>query len=189
MGSGTGHLLYQVLTQLVAYSFPVLNKLMGQLDGLGAVLFDRTSKNILQELAFLRRDILAHRRITRPQIPVLEALESKKFPFLQLDTNIYFGDLADQFRRIWVELEELKEVGEGLQDTRAQLTNQHTNEVVRILTVFASIMLPLTVITGFYGMNVALPLGDVAWAFGGILVVMGVVSAGLLLFLIRHRWL
>ena len=88
-----------------------------------------------------------------------------------------------------MELEELKEVGEGLQDTRAQLTNQHTNEVVRILTVFASIMLPLTVITGFYGMNVALPLGDVAWAFGGILVVMGVVSAGLLLFLIRHRWL
>ena len=88
----------------------------------------------------------------------LEALESKQFPFLELNSDVYFGDLADQMRRI------------------------------RILTIFASIMLPLTVITGFYGMNVDLPLDGFTWAYGVILGVMGAFVAGLLLFLVRHRW-
>ena len=188
MGFGPGFLLYEVLNGLVAYSFPILNKLIAQIDEIESRLFERRSKSLLQDMALLRRDVLAYRRIARPQIPVLEALESKQFPFLELNSDVYFGDLADQMRRIWVELEELKEVGEGLQDTHAQLTNQHTNEVIRILTIFASIMLPLTVITGFYGMNVDLPLDGFTWAYGVILGVMGAFVAGLLLFLVRHRW-
>jgi magnesium transporter len=188
MSFGTGFMLYQVLARLVDYSMPILNKLIGQVDGLEAMLFDRKSRNLLQDLAFLRRDILSYRRIVRPQIPVIEALESQEFAFLEVSSDVYFGDLADKMRRIWVELEELKEVGEGLQDTHAQLTNQHTNEVIRLLTVFASIMLPLTVVTGFFGMNVALPLAGVSWAYGVILAAMVAISVALVLFLVRRRW-
>ena len=189
MGFGSGYLLYRVIGGLVEYSFPILNRLIEEVDALEARLFERRSRILTQDLAFLRRDILSYRRSARPQIPVLEALESKGFAFLELNSDVYFGDLADQMRRIWVELEELKEVGEGLQDTHAQLTSQHTNEVIRVLTVFASVMLSLTVITGFYGMNVALPLEGHRWAFGAILGAMGVFSVGLFLFLVRRRWL
>ncbi|MEK9659087.1 MAG: magnesium transporter CorA family protein [Chloroflexota bacterium] len=189
MGFGSGFLLYQILSRLVDYSFPILNKVMGQVDGLESVLFEGASDTILRDLAFMRRDILAYRRIVRPQIPVLEALESNKYPFLHLNMDVYFGDLADQVRRIWVELEDLKEVAQGLQDTHAQLTNQHTNEVIRVLTVFASVMLPLTVVTSFYGMNVPLPFEQTGWTALAILAFMAAMSAGLMAFLVRRKWL
>jgi magnesium transporter len=188
MGHGSGYLLYTVLDRLVDYCGPILNKLISNVDSVETQVLDRKG-DVLQELAVVRRDILSYRRVVRPQIQVLETLESKEFPFLKLESGVYFGDLADHMRRIWVELEELKEVSEGLQETHAAVTSQHTNEVIRVLTVFASIMLPLTVITGLYGMNVGLPGQSSAFAFLSVVGGMTALTVGMLGFFWKRGWL
>ncbi len=180
MGSGSGFLLYCLFERLVRYGFPMLSKLIGNVDALESRLLDGRASRSLRELAYVRRDILSYRRVIRPQIDVIETMESGEFPFLHLDADVYFGDLADQFRRIWVELEELKEVTEGLQDAHMAVTTEHTNEVVRVLTLFAAVLLPLSLIAGLYGMNVPLPGGSESWTLWVLAGVMVTIAAGLL---------
>ena len=188
MGQSTGYLLYRVLDGLVAYCFPILNKMITNVDSLEVKIFDISAKELARELSVVRRDILAYRRIVRPQIQVMELLEKKEYPFLKVDPDVYFGDLADGMRRTSVELEDLKEVIEALHDTHNSLTYHRTNEVIRILTIIATIMLPLSVLSGVYGMNVDLPWGGRNFTFGLILGVMGLIAGGMMLFFRSRRW-
>ena len=189
MGYGSGLLLYRVLDALVDYCFPILNKLITQVDGLETRILDWGSRNLLRELAFVRRDVLSYRRVVRPQIGVLESLERREYSFIKLNADVYFGDLADHMRRLSSELEDLKEVVEGLQDTYTSVTSQQTNRVIRLLTLFASFLLPMTVVTGFYGMNIQLPGMDTSWIFMPILAAMLALPTGLLLLLWKRDWL
>ena len=188
MGHSSGYLLYQVLDGLVDYCFPSLNKVIERVDDLEVRVFDMAAKELARELLVTKRDILAYRRIVRPQIEVLELLEKKEYPFLKVDPDVYFGDLADHMRRISVELEDLKEVIQGLHDTHVSLTTDRTNEVIRTLTIIATIMLPLSVLSSLYGMNVSLPFDSSPYAFLVVLAVMAIVAGGMLLFFRSRRW-
>ena len=117
-------------------------------------------------------------------------LSWKEYPFLKVDPDVYFGDLADHMRRISVELEDLKGVIQGLHDTHVSITTYRTNEVMVIptLTIIATIMLPLSVLSGLYGMNVSLPLDSSPYAFLVVLVVMAIVAGGMLLRFRSRRW-
>lgn len=188
MSRSSGFLLYRILDVLVDYCFPILNKLIQQVDELEERALDPTARTI-QELAVIRRDIIAYRRIIRPQIAVMEALEAKEYPFLKVDPDVYFGDLADHTRRIWEELEELREVMEGLHDTIFTLSTQFSNDVMRILTVLFAALLPVTVVGTLYGMNVALPVQESPQAFWWLLAAAGVLSGVLFLYFWRRGWL
>lgn len=165
MARSSGYLLYRILDVLVDYCFPILGKIMEQVDEVEEHLFERGTRQIAERLSFIRRDIIAYRRIIRPQIGVMELLERREYPFLKVDPDVYFGDLADHTRRIWAELEELREVSQGLNETLFTLSSQLTNDALRILTVIFTLLLPITVIGTMYGMNVHLPFADNPLAF------------------------
>ena len=116
-------------------------------------------------------------------------LQHKEYPFLKVDPDAYFGDLADHVRRIWSELEELKEVIEGLGDAYNSLTSHQTNLVIRILTIISTILLPLSLISGLYGMNVRLPLADTRFAFVVVLAIMLAIAGSMLVFFRSRHWL
>jgi len=189
MGPTSGHLLYRILDGLVDYCFPILNKVIANVEAIEDRVLDERARELVREITIQRRDIISLRRIIRPQIGVLEALEQRPIPFLKAKLDVYFSDLADHFRRIWNELEEMKEVVDALSDSHSTLTSHHTNEVMRILTIIATIMLPLTVITGIYGMNIGLPLEHSPLAFAVILGVMAVISLVMLGYFRARRWL
>jgi magnesium transporter len=189
MRRSSGYLLYRILDVLVDYCFPILNKVIENVDKLEDSIFDERGHDVVREISIVRRDIIAYRRIIRPQMGVLEALEQGEIPFLKVDPDVYFGDLADHIRRVWDELEELKEVIEGLSTSHSSLSVHHTNQVIRILTFISTVMMPPTVIASIYGMNVGLPFEESRAAFG---VVIGVIVAftGVMLFLLwRRRWI
>lgn len=188
MGHSSGYLLYRVLDGLVDYCFPILNRLIEAVDTLEARVLDTAAKGLPGELSVTKRDILAYRRIVRPQFQALELLEKKEYPFLKVDPDVYFGDLADHVRVIAVELEDLKEVVESLQNTHVSLTTHRTSEVMRLLTIIATIMLPLSVLSGLYGMNVNLPLDESRYAFGAVIAVMAAIAGGMLFFFRSRRW-
>jgi magnesium transporter len=189
MGQTSGYLLYRILIVLADYCFPMVNKIMENVDHMEENLFGRNTKRVLEELSVVRRDIIAYRRIFRPQVELIEKLEQKEYPVLRVDPDLYFGDLADHTRRIWTELEEVKEVTDGLNDTLFSLSTYVSNDVIRILTIAFTMLLPLMVVTGAYGMNVRLPLASNALAFWLVnLIALG--FGGLLLLAFRlRRWL
>jgi len=188
-GHDSGHLLYRILADLVAYMFPILSKVIQTVDELEAGIFESASaESLTRKLSVTRRDILSFRRIVRPQIGVMELLESTEYPFLKVDPDVYFGDLADSMRRIWVELDDLQDMIEGLSDSHVSLTSQQTNQVMRLLTVISTIMLPLSVVSGLYGMNVSLPIEDSPHGFWVVLGIMALIAVGMLVFFRYRRW-
>lgn len=192
MSRASGFLLYRILDVLVDYCFPIVNKVIENVDRLEESLFERRQR-LIAELAIVRRDVIAFRRIIRPQIEVMETLERKEYPFLKVDPDVYFGDLADHTRRIWEELEELKEVADGLNDTLFTMASSYNNEVLRVLTIIFTALLPITLVSSLYGMNVPLPLGSNpgghSLAFWIVLLISGVISGIMLLSFRLMRWL
>lgn len=151
---GSAMVLYEIIDTLFQYCFPILDKISERLAKTNEVLFSEKPSFIVPELAKLNQEIISFRKTMSPQRVVARDLEDKIKPFLAKGNDLYFDDITDSIEKIWNTLENLKEVSESLQRTHDSYNTYRLNEVMRILTVFSAIMLPLTVITGFYGMNV-----------------------------------
>ena len=189
MGRSSGFLLYAVLDRLVDYCYPILNKIGANVEDVEDRVFSQDSRRTVQELSVLRRDIIAYRRIIRPQIGVIASLEQRERPFLKEDLEAYFGDIADHIGEIWDALEDYKEVIDGLNDTNNTLTSYRINDVMRVLTIISTIMLPLSVISGIYGMNVSLPLEGHPLAYAFVVLLMAVITVSMLTVFRFKRWI
>src|SRR5512133_1061962 len=186
MGKGSGTLLHRIVDRLVDHCFPILNKIDANREAVEDTIFEENVRQTVQDISMIRRDIINFRRIIKPQIPVIASLQHKKRPFFSEELEAYFGDVSDHVARIWDILEDYKEVVEGLADTNDSLTSYRLNQVMKILTTISVIMLPLTLVSGIYGMNIALPFQENAEA---VVIVAGlmVLIAGRLLYYFRRR--
>lgn len=189
LGRGGSKTFYAVIDRLVDYIFPILYKVDANIRELEEEIFTEDSRQIIQDLSFIRRDILALRRIIRPQIVLLENLEKVDRPFIREELDVYFGDILDHLVKGADIVEEHLEIINGLSDTANTLVTYRLNEVIRILTVISVLMLPLTLISGIYGMNVDLPFQRTDLSFELVIGMMFVIATGMLAYF-RHRgWL
>jgi len=189
MGRGASRLLYSVIDALVDYCFPILDKVDNNLRAIEDEMFTADMRRIVEEISIVRRDIIALRRIIKPQIAIVTNLERKDRPFIREDLDVYFGDIADHLNKAWDILEDYRQVIEGLSETSDSVSSYRINEVMRILTVISVIMLPLSLISGIYGMNVLLPMARHPYSFFAILGLMVVIAVGMLLYFKHRRWL
>ena len=191
MSKGSGYLLYQILDRCVDASFPMLGQLGRKLRRLEDDIFERGgSARIVRDISNAKQEIINFRAVIRPQRAVFRALERAKQRYLTDDLDIYFDDLTDASERIWDVLENFMEIINGLESTNESVISHRLNEVLRTLTAVTVILLPLTLITGFFGMNVDFPGQEHRAAyFWGIVVVMIVLLAGMVLFFRRRGWL
>jgi len=192
MGRSSGFLLYHILDRLTNYCFPILNKVIENIEEIEDVIFTRTTPSTVRQISLLRRDLISFRRVIRPQIGVIETLEKEEYPFFKEDQEIYFGDVADHIRKIWDGLEDCKEVVDGLAETSNWLTSHRIQEIMRVLTIVMAILAPLTLLSGIFGMNVPLPGGVDSGSLlplGILLSIMALVGTGMFIYLRRRRWL
>ena len=189
MMRSSGYLMYRVLDRLVDYCFPILNKIVANIEAVEDAIFDERPHGTVRELSVLRRDVISYRRMIRPQTEVIEMLEQRELPFIHEDPDVYFGDLADHMRKIRDTLDDYKEVIEGLNDTNNSLISSRINRVMRVLTIISTIMLPLSVVSGILGMNVGLPLQGSPFAFIAVMGFMFCIVVGMLVFLRSKRWI
>jgi magnesium transporter len=190
MSKGTGYLLYVIIRELFDDTFPMVDDIEKSMTGLEHDLFDGDAeKDMVRDILWLKKDIITFRRIISPQRAVIAQLEHKNKKFLPENLEVYFDDVVDKIEKIWGNLENLKELAEDLQDTNEVLISHQTNRVIKILTVFSVILLPLTLITGFYGMNIDLPYANLSNAVLGIGVSMFVLALFMLVFFKYKRWL
>jgi len=186
---GSGRLLYEVLDDLFDYCFPILDKIAYKLDSIEDDIEDRRSEEIVTDISKVKQEIISYRKIVKPQRPALRLLERHIERFLPEELELYFDDLVDASERIWDLLDNYKEVVEALESTNESVISHRQNDVLRLLTVMSVIILPVTLITGIFGMNVNFPGFGSAEAFWIIVGAMVATAASLIAFFRYKGWL
>jgi magnesium transporter len=186
---GSGYLLYHVVDQSFDYCFPMLRKIGNKLEQLEEDIFIGRGEEIVRDISNVKQEIINFRKIIRPQRTVLPDLERTKQRYLADELEIYFDDVVDASERIWDMLENYKEVVEALEDTNESVISHRVNDILRVLTAFSVVVLPLTLIASLWGMNVGVPGEQSIGAFWIIVGVMVAMLVGMVAFF-RHRgWL
>jgi magnesium transporter len=189
MGKGSSRLFYAVIDSLVDYILPILYKVDANIRNIEEDLFTQDLRHVIEDITFVRRDVIALRRIIRPQIGIVANLEKADRPFIHEELEVYFGDILDHLQKASDLLTDYDEVIEVLAESADTLASHRINEVMRILTVISVIMLPLTLISGIYGMNVSLPMHENPYAFTMIIGGMFLIMATMLYIFRRRKWL
>ena len=145
---GSGRLLYEVLDDLFDYCFPILDKIGHKLDALEDDVFEGRSEEVVRDISNVKQEIISYRKIVKPERSTLRLLERHVERFLPEELDLYFDDIVDAAERIWDILDNYKEVVEALEDTNESVISHRQNDVLRFLTVFSVVLLPLSVITG-----------------------------------------
>jgi len=191
LSQGSGYLLYRIIDRLVDYCLPILNKIGNNIEDTEDNIFSSSGVlKAIEDLSILRRDVISFRRTIWPMRAVIGSLEPKVRRFTDMDMVVYFGDMVDHVDKIWDGLDEYKEIIEGLNATYDSLATHRTNEVIRMLTIIATILLPITVVASIFGMNI--PLGPfTASPYSALcvsLICLAIIS-GMLYFFRRQRWI
>src|ERR1043166_6078209 len=176
---GSGRLLYEVLDDLFDYCFPILDKIGHKLDSIEDDMFEGRAEDVVRDISNVKQEIISYRKIIKPERSTLRVLERRIERFLPEDLELYFDDIVDAAERIWDLLDNYKEVVEALEDTNESVISHPQNRVLLLPTIFPAIWLPLTLITGVFGMNARSPGFDTAWAFWTIFGVMATTLASL----------
>ena len=188
---GSGRLLYEVLDDLYDYCFPILDKIALKLRQIDEEIDDvlPRAKERVRDIHKVKQEIISYRKIVRPQRPTLRQLERQIERFLPEELELYFDDIVDASERIWDNLDNYKEVVEALEDTNESLISHQQNDILYVLTIFTVVVLPLTFITGLFGMNVRFPGYDTVHGFLVTVGLMVVTVVGMLGFFRWKRWL
>ena len=185
---GSGYLLHSILDALIDYNFPILNRIYRNIQNVEDDIFKKPSTKNVRTILLIRTNILTFRNIVFPQRKLLKTLEIKDMDFLIEALEVYFSDLVDHIEKIWDTLENYKELVEGVHEAHQSLLSNKINDIMRTLTIFSVVILPLTLISGVYGMNIGLPLMSFPWAFFIILAIMIIISIGMLIYFKFKDW-
>jgi magnesium transporter len=186
---GSGRLLYEILDRCVDACFPMLGQLGRKLRRLEDDIFQGRSREIVREISNTKQEIINFRAMIRPQRAVFRALERAKQGHFGEELDVYFDDLTDASERIWDVLENFKEIVEALESSNESVLSHGVNDTLRLLTALSVILLPQTLITGLFGMNVLFPGEGSEAAFWWISGTMLAITVALVAFFRRRGWL
>lgn len=190
-GRGIGYFLYELTSELFDYCFPIFDQLSKSATELEKAVFDEEgeTEDLVREIVLLRKNIIALRRILGPERPVIANLEHKNKKFLPDTLEVYFDDIVDKIEKLWHLLDSLKEVAETLQNANESLISHRTENTIKLLTIFSVILLPLTLITGIFGMNVFFPFHESPFALGVIVCAMLLIALAMFQFFRWKKWI
>jgi len=152
-GHDVSGLLYEILDALVDDYFPLLDGLADRTEAVEAAVFEGFQKSRLAELLNLKRDLALLRRVIAPERDAINVLLRRDPPVLDAGRIFYFQDIYDHLIRITDSIDTYRELLTGSLDAFLSVENNRLSEVVRRLTVISTIFLPLSFVTGFFGMN------------------------------------
>ena len=182
-------LLYNILDRLMVETYTLILRIGTEVDGINYDIFSKKSEKVIEQLSITRKNIISLNTTFKPQVRVFHKFESGGIKGYEEDMEDYWGNILDQYQKMFDMVEDYGELIEGLSHTFDSLQTNKTNEIMRILTFISTIMLPLSVISGIYGMNVNLPFMQEGWVFGVIIAVMLIVVVGFIFYFKKKRWL
>jgi len=182
-------ILYAILEKLMNESIQLLRKVGLELELINRELFGKSPAKIIERLSVTRKNIIVLNTMLKPQLRVFNKFESGNVQGFADNMEDYWGNILDYYNRMWDMTEDYGELIEGLSTTFDSLQTNKTNEIMKILTLISSIVLPLTLMTGIYGMNVMLPMSENNHAFWIIALIMFGIGAGMIALFKRKKWM
>ena len=186
-------LLHALLDTTVDGYFPVVDDYGERADLLEGLILqgeNEALKTSLAELFLLKRDLLRVRKLIAPEREVLQVLSRGDVTAYPPDVRVYFQDVYDHVVRVTDEIDTLRDLVSNVVDANLAAVSNRLNEVMKVLTSVATILLVMTVVTGFFGQNfVTLIPYDSAPMFWGSIAFMAVAGAGLAVYFRRKGWL
>jgi len=191
LGEGSASLLHRLVDGLVDNYRPEVDALERRLDDLEKQVFSAPKKNPLRDILGLKSDIASLRRVALPQRDAIGRLGRREFPQISEKLSYRFRDVYDHLVRVTDEAIFLQDRVTGLVDAYLSTQSNRLNQVMKVLTVIATIFMPLTVLTGMWGMNVPLPAlpGGAGAQFWWVVALMLVITTAMLWAFRKRDWL
>ena len=188
--SGPSYLAYALLDAVIDGYYPLLETFGEKLEGLEDEIVAQPHPAVLQEIHQAKRDLLAIRRAIWPQREAVNTLIRDENPLITETVRVYLRDCYDHCVQIMDGVETYRELAGGLMDVYLSSVGNRQNEVMKVLTIMASIFIPLTFMAGIYGMNFEnMPELHAAWGYPLLLVVMVAVTVTMVIFFQRKGWI
>ena len=186
---GADYLLYALLDAVVDYYFVLLEKLDDDIETLESSLYDAPTASTLQAVHRHKREMIFLRRAIWPLREVLSSLQRDELALVRPETHLFLRDVHDHTLRIIETIETLRELLAGMLDVHLSMLSVRMNNVMKVLTIIATIFIPLTFIAGVYGMNFDfMPELRWRWGYPLIMLFMGGVGLTMLIAFKRRGW-
>jgi magnesium transporter len=188
--SGADYLAYALMDTVVDNYFVIFEKFGDRIEALQEVLIARPEPENLRELNVLKQDVLYLRKSVWPLREVVSTLQRGDSPLVQKSTGLYLRDLYDHTIHVVDTLETYRDMLSGMMDIYLSSLSIRLNEVMKVLTIIATIFMPLSFIVGIYGMNFRyMPELGWRWGYPLVLLLMTAIAAGMLVYFRRKKWI
>lgn len=187
---GADFLIYNILDKLVDNYFEVLEHYDEKMAKIENTIFREPKPTIVNELFKMKKISLNLYMTIAPQAEIVSMLTRREFSFLGKETSIYFRDVYDRMIRLIGIIDTQREIATGALEAYLSVVSNRMNEIMKVLTIIATIMMPLTLIAGIYGMNFRF-LPELEWKYGyyAVIAAMAVVAGIMLLYFRRRKWI
>jgi magnesium transporter len=187
---GADYLTYALLDWVVDHYFTVLEQLGDKVEDLEGRLLTQPSTQTMQVIQKLKRDLILLRKWLWPLREVISGLQRGELAIFQPTTRIYLRDVYDHTIQVIDTLELFRDILSGMMDIYLSSINNRMNAIMKVLTIIATIFMPLTFLAGVYGMNFK-NMPELDWPFGypAVLIVMGMIAGVMLLIFWKKKWL
>lgn len=194
-GRREDYLLYALIDLVIDEGFPILDKLGQKLEDVEEDVLDHPTQELRNEIHYIKRELIVLRRTWWPQRDMVNSLIRDGEARLTEVTRLYLRDCYDHSTRMIDFVETYRDMTSSLLDTYISSVSQRMNDIMKVLTVIATIFMPLTFIVGIYGMNfdTASPwnLPELHWRYGYFycLGIMAAIAIGMIIYFRRKKWL
>jgi magnesium transporter len=187
---GPDYLAYALLDAIVDNYFLVLEKLGERVEGLEEELITEPGQQTLHEMHALKREMIYVRRSVWPLREVVSGLERVESPLIKQSTGIFLRDVYDHTIQVIDTVETYRDMLSGMLDIYLSSVSNRMNQVMKVLTIIATIFIPLTFVAGIYGMNFRF-MPEIEWRWGYFVVLGIMLAIGLLMVISfkRKRWM
>lgn len=186
---GADYLLYSILDIIVDGYFSLIEGFGDYLDEIEEQLLSSPSSQTLKQISEAKKEMLFIRKSIWPVRETVAAIERSETPLIDKSSHIYFRDIYDHLIQQIDTGETYRDMLSNMIDIYLSSLSNRMSEVMKVLTIFASIFIPLTFIVGIYGMNFDIPELRFSWGYPGILLFMLAIALVLVLFFKRKKWL
>ncbi len=186
---GADYLAYALIDAVVDHYFVILERTGERIEGLEERVVSDPQPETLHEIHRLKRDMIHLRRSVWPLREVINNLERSESRLISKATRLFLRDVYDHTIQVIDTVETYRDMLSGMHDTYLSSISNRMNEVMKVLTIIATIFIPLTFIAGIYGMNFHyMPELGWRWAYFGVWGVMAAVAAGMVVYFKRKKW-
>ena len=189
-GSGSEYLVYALVDCVVDSYFQIIDKLGNHIEDLEDQVFENPDESILLDIQRNKRMLIRLRKAIYPLREAVNKIQREEISLVGSNTARFFGDVYDHTIQIIESVESYKDINSGLKDMYLSAVSHRMNQVMQVLTIIATIFIPLTFIAGIYGMNFEF-MPELHYKYGYFVVwgIMLLVVIGMLIFFRKKRWL